>query len=127
MSPSVVIGASPCFSRPTTIASTGDWSPRQRGAPAQLSETYCLMPNHVHLPIMPTWRDAGGRGRVAGNLCRSAPALHRGHQRSLPVDGRLFEGRFRAVVMDEPHLSAAARHIALNPVVAGLVSRAEDR
>src|SRR6516225_7586455 len=47
---------------------------------------YCLMPNHVHLPIMPTWRDAGGRGRVAGELCRSAPALHRGHQRSLPVD-----------------------------------------
>jgi putative transposase len=23
---------------------------------------YCLMPNHVHLPIIPTWRDAGGRG-----------------------------------------------------------------
>jgi hypothetical protein len=48
---------------------------------------YCLMPNHVHLPIMPTWRDAGGRGRVEGDLCRSAPALHRGDQRSLPVDG----------------------------------------
>jgi putative transposase len=33
---------------------------------------------------------------------------------------------FGAVVMDEPHLLAAARYIALNPVVAGLVSRAED-
>src|SRR5215471_10243443 len=33
---------------------------------------YCLMPNHVHLPIMPTWRDAGGRGWVTGDLCRSA-------------------------------------------------------
>jgi hypothetical protein len=30
------------------------------------------------------------------------------------------------VVMDEPHLLAAARYTALNPVVAGLVSRAED-
>jgi putative transposase len=30
------------------------------------------------------------------------------------------------MVMDEPHLLAAARYIALNPVVAGLVSRAED-
>jgi putative transposase len=41
--------------------------------------------------------------------------------------GHLFQGRFRAVMMDEPHLlAAAARHIALNPVVAGLVSRAED-
>jgi len=28
--------------------------------------------------------------------------------------------------MDEPHLLAAARYTALNPVVAGLVSRAED-
>ena len=47
----------------------------------------CLMPNHVHLPIIRTWRDAGGRGRVTGDLCRSTPALHRGHQRSLLMDG----------------------------------------
>jgi putative transposase len=40
--------------------------------------------------------------------------------------GHLFHGRFGAVVLDEPHLLAAARYIALNPVVAGLVSRAED-
>jgi Transposase IS200 like len=53
---------------------------------------YSLMPNHVHLPIMPTWRDAGGRGRVAGDLCRSAPALHRGDQRPLPVDGPSVPG-----------------------------------
>src|SRR5215471_8401 len=86
---------------------------------------YCLMPNHVRLPITPTWRDAGGRARVADDLCRSAPALHRGHQRSVPLDG-LFQGRFGAVVMDEAHLLAAARYIALNPVVAGLVRRAED-
>jgi putative transposase len=87
---------------------------------------YCLMPNHVHLPIMPTWRDAGGRGRVAGDLRRSAPALDRGDQRSLPLDGPSVQGRFGAAVMDELHLLAAARYIALNPVVAGLVSRAED-
>jgi putative transposase len=37
--------------------------------------------------------------------------------------GHLFQGRFGAVVMDEPHLLAAARYIMLNPVVAGLVSR----
>jgi putative transposase len=40
--------------------------------------------------------------------------------------GHLFQGRFGAVVMEEPHLFAAVRYIALNPVVAGLVSRAED-
>jgi hypothetical protein len=37
MSRSAAIGASRCFSRPTTIASIGDWSPRQRGALAQQS------------------------------------------------------------------------------------------
>jgi putative transposase len=72
---------------------------------------YCLMPNHVHLSIMPTWRDAGGRGRVAGDLCRSAPALHRGHNARFRWTGHLFQGRFRAVVMDEPHLLAAVRSI----------------
>jgi hypothetical protein len=40
--------------------------------------------------------------------------------------GHLFQGCFGAVVMDEPHLLAAARYIMLNPVVAGLVSRAGD-
>jgi len=40
--------------------------------------------------------------------------------------GHLFQGRFGAVVVEEPHLLAAARYIALNPVVAGLLSRAED-
>src|SRR5271154_4375063 len=39
---------------------------------------------------------------------------------------RRADRRFRTVVMDEPHLSAVARYIALNPVVAGLMSRAED-
>jgi len=90
---------------------------------------YCLMPSHVLLPIMPTWRDAGGRGRIAGDLCRSAPALHRGDQRSPPVEGPSVPGPlwgFGAVVVDEAHLLAAARYIALDPVVAGLVSRAED-
>jgi hypothetical protein len=40
--------------------------------------------------------------------------------------GHLLQGRFGAVVMDEPHLLAAARYIMLNPVVAGLVSHAAD-
>ena len=53
---------------------------------------YCLMPNHGHLPIMPSWHDAGGCGRVASDLCRSAPALHRGRQRSLPLDGPSVPG-----------------------------------
>ena len=79
------------------------------------------MPDHVHLII-----DDGGCGRIAGDLCRSAPALHRDINARFRWTGHLFRGRFGAVVMDEPHLLAAARYIALNPVVAELVSRAED-
>jgi hypothetical protein len=51
---------------------------------------------------------------------------HCGDQRPVPVDGPSVQARFGAVVMYEPHLLAAACYIALNPVVAALVSRAED-
>jgi putative transposase len=84
------------------------------------------MPNHLHLPIMPTWRDAGGRGWVAGNFCRSAPALHRGHQCSVPVDGPSVPGSLWRGGDERAAFVGGARYIALNPVVAGLVSRAED-
>jgi putative transposase len=40
--------------------------------------------------------------------------------------GHLFDGRFASTVMDEPHLLAAVRYVALNPVRARLVERAQD-
>ncbi len=42
------------------------------------------------------------------------------------VTGHLFQARFSSVVMDEAHLMAGARYVALNPVRARLVERAED-
>ena len=48
---------------------------------------YCLMPNHVRPD-----RDAVGRGRIAGNFCRSASVLHRGDQRSVRPDGPSVPG-----------------------------------
>jgi putative transposase len=82
---------------------------------------YCLMPNHVHLIVTPSDQD-GLRATFAEAHRRYAGAINtRFHW-----TGHLFQGRFGAVVMDEPHLLAAARCIALNPVAAGLVSRAED-
>ena len=83
----------------------------------------CMMPNHVHLPIMPTWRDAGGRGWLRAIFAEA----HRRYTGAINARFRwtdhLFQGRFGAVVMDEPHLLAAARYIALNLVVAGRWSR----
>ena len=57
------------------------------------------------------------------DLCRGAPALYRADQHRFRWTDHLFQGRLGAVVMDKPHLLAAAGYIALNPMVAGLVSR----
>ena len=82
---------------------------------------YCLMPNHVHLILCP--KDAGGLGRALG-------AAHRRWANFINARGRwrghLFDGRFASVAMDEAHLPAAVRYVALNPVRAKLVARAED-
>jgi putative transposase len=58
---------------------------------------YCLMPNHVHFILTPT-----------------------------DETGHLFQARFGSAAMDEDHLMAAFRYLALNPVKAGLVAAAAD-
>lgn len=82
---------------------------------------YCLMPNHVHLIACPETED--GLGRALG-------AAHRRWANFINARGRwrghLFDGRFASVAMDEAHLIAAARYVALNPVRARLAARAED-
>jgi hypothetical protein len=40
--------------------------------------------------------------------------------------GHLLQGRFSSVALDEAHLVAAARYVALNPVRARPVARAQD-
>jgi REP-associated tyrosine transposase len=82
---------------------------------------YCLMRNHLDLIVTPADAD-GLRATFAEAHRRYTGAINARFRWT----GHLFQGRFGAVVMDEPHLLAAARYIALNPVVAGLVSRAED-
>lgn len=82
---------------------------------------YCLMPNHVHLIVTPA--DADG-------LRATFAEAHRRYTTTINArfgwTGHLFQGRFGAAAMDEPHLLAAVRYIALNPVVAGLAARPED-
>jgi putative transposase len=83
--------------------------------------SYCLMPNHVHVIMTPSDPDG----------LRSAFAeLHRRYTRHINArhawTGHLWQGRFGSVVMDEAHLWAAIRYVALNPVRARLVARAED-
>jgi putative transposase len=82
---------------------------------------YCLMPSHVHVILTPSDPD-GLRNTVAD--------LHRRYTAHINArngwNGHLWQGRFGSVAMDEAHLFAAARYVALNPVRAGLATRAED-
>ena len=82
---------------------------------------YCLMPNHVHLILTPTTAD--GLARALGKAHRRYSAFVNARLR---VTGHLFQSRFGSVAMDEDHLMAAARYVALNPVRARLVERAQD-
>lgn len=82
---------------------------------------YCLMPNHVHLILVPEARDG------------LAKLLRRVHSRyALKVNsargwkGHLWQERFYSTVMDESHAIAALRYVELNPVRAGLCAKAED-
>lgn len=82
---------------------------------------YCLMPNHVHFILTPS--DESGLARAVGEAHRRYTAFISARGR---WTGHLFQARFGSVAMDEDHLVAAFRYIALNPVKAKLVTKAED-
>ncbi len=82
---------------------------------------YCLMPNHVHLIVVPADED-GLRRTFADAHRRYTGLINARHHWT----GHLWQGRFGSVAMDETHLMAAARYVALNPVRAGLVKHARD-
>ena len=79
---------------------------------------YCLMPNHVHLILVPS--DEDGLRAALGET-------HRRYSRRVNLregwGGHLWQERFHSFPMDEAHLLAAARYVELNPVRAGLVNR----
>jgi len=82
--------------------------------------SYCLMPNHVHLILVPDSED--GLRAVLGEA-------HRRYTRMINARegwrGHLWQERFHSFVMDETWLMHAARYVALNPVAAGLCARPE--
>lgn len=82
---------------------------------------WCLMPNHVHLILVPTREDG---------LASALAPVSRRH--SLEVNqregwcGHLWQSRFASFPLDEAHLYACLRYVELNPVRARLVERPED-
>jgi putative transposase len=83
--------------------------------------SWVLMPNHVHLILVPETQDSL---RAALSKVHRAYAghIHAREQRT----GHFWQGRFGCVAMDEAHLMAAIPYVALNPVRARLVARAQD-
>lgn len=82
---------------------------------------YCLMPNHVHMAVVPERRDSlASLLRVTHHCYARKVNARRGWQ------GHLWQERFFSCVMDEQHLLAAVRYIELNPVRAGLCDRPEQ-
>jgi putative transposase len=82
---------------------------------------YCLMPNHVHLVLVPA---------AAESLPRSLRHVHVRYAQRLNRQrdwkGHLWQGRYFSSVLDERHCWAAIRYVEINPARARMVPIAES-
>jgi putative transposase len=82
---------------------------------------YCLMPNHVHLVVIPSTVDG---------LCRALKVVHGCYaqrvNRMQRRRGHLWQDRYFSSPLDSNHFRNAVRYAELNPVRAGIADRAES-
>ena len=82
---------------------------------------YCLMTNHIHLVAIPMFDYS---------LAKAVGLGHRRYSRFINSQrgwtGHLWANRYFSTALDEPHTLACIKYVEVNPVRAGLVSRAED-
>jgi len=82
---------------------------------------YCLMPNHVHLVMVPAEED--GLRSVLGET-------HRRYTRYINFRhgwrGHLWQERFHSFTMDENYLLATVRYVERNPVAANLCAHPQE-
>ena len=77
--------------------------------------SYCLMSNHYHLLVRTAQPNLSRGMRDLNGVY--AQAFNRRHGR----DGHLFQGRYRAILIEsDEHLLAAVSYVVRNPVRAGL-------
>lgn len=107
-----------CFFRDEDFALYLRWLGESAALNRVAIHAYVLMTNHVHLLATP--EDPGSVSAMMQALGRRYVGyVNRVHHRS----GTLWEGRFKACVVDsERYLLTAYRYIELNPVRAGIVS-----
>jgi len=109
------------FLAPEDYALYRGWLAERCRADGVACWAYVLMPNHVHLILVPS--EPAGLARAVGETHRRYTSFFNARARST---GHLFQGRYYSRPMDEDHLVAAARYLALNPLRAGLVAAAAD-
>ncbi len=83
---------------------------------------YVLLPDRVHILASPGYHDSISRTvqSIGRNYVQYYNECYNGA-------GTLWEGRYRATVIDEkPYLLTCCRYIELNPVRAGLVKKPKD-
>ena len=82
---------------------------------------YCLMPNHIHLVVVPPNENS---------LHLALRAVHgqfaQRINRMQDLRGHLWQGRFFSSPLDANYFLNAVRYVELNPVRAGIVARAEE-
>jgi putative transposase len=82
---------------------------------------YCLMPNHVHLVLVPNTQTG---------LHLSLKSLHGKYaqrvNRMRKQRGHVWQDRFFSSPLDGAYFANAVRYVELNPVRAGMVGKAED-
>jgi|SRR5688572_25342902 len=82
---------------------------------------YCLMPNHIHLVLVPAIADSlhallkPVHGQFAQRINRMRGQI-----------GHLWQGRYFSSPLDSTYLLNAVRYVELNPVRAKMVARAEN-
>ena len=79
---------------------------------------YCLMDNHVHFIAIPGNKDS---------LSKTFNFTHMRYSqyvnRSFKTTGHLWQGRFYSCVLDQAHLTLAARYVERNPVRTKIVNQ----
>ena len=82
---------------------------------------YCLMPNHVHLIVVP---------KASDSLAKAIGSTHQLYSQRMNQrqrwKGHVWQGRFFSFPLSDGHLLTAAKYVELNPVRANLARRPED-
>lgn len=113
--------------RQRTFFSTADYEAYRDLLAEQIPKTgvdvwaYCLMPNHVHLILLPHEPDSLARS-LRQTHARYARRINQAHG----WRGHLWQERFHSFVMDQTHLLAAVRYVERNPVRAGLCNHPHE-